>query len=145
MKNSEAIRRRIDKAKQVAEENPAEAILMLAEISYDIGIDACDERATLKAEVDQLRKFIIGNGDPANSIMARLKELEKGINNLTCGMGEDIKKIKVALLGDIDTDAQGLKEKVADNTRINKNLNRIVWAVVIIVVSELVARLLGLL
>jgi hypothetical protein len=99
----------------------------------------------LKREVDQLRKFIIGNGDPANSIMARLKELEEGIKSLSCGMGEDIKIIKKALLGDIDSETKGLKQRVADNTRINSNLNRIVWAVVLIVVGEMVARLLGLL
>jgi predicted phage-related endonuclease len=144
MKNAETIRRRIDEAKKISETDPSKAIALLAEVSYDIGIDACDERSELKREVEKLRRFIIGNGDPTNSIMARLKGLENSVDELSCSIGEDIKEIKFALLGDIKGDKKGLYDKVSDNTRINQNLNRIVWAVILIVVGELVARLLGL-
>lgn len=145
MKNAEAIRRRIDEVKKISGDDPTKALSMLAEISYDIGIEACDERHELKREVDRLRKFIIGNGDPANSIMARLKRVEESINQLSCSMGEDIKEIKLALLGDLSIHKEGLIDKVSDNTRINKNLNRVVWAIVMIVIGELVARLIGVL
>lgn len=145
MKNAEAIRRRIDEVKEMTDDDQAKALSMLAEISYDIGIDACDERAALKREVDKLRQFIIGNGDPANSIMSRLRGVEESINELMCDLGKDVKDIKEALLGDMKGDKKGIKDRVADNTRITQNLNRIVWAVVLIVVGELVARLIGLL
>lgn len=144
MKNAEAIRRRIDEVKEMSGVDSKQALSLLADISYDIGIDACDERAELKREVDQLRKFIIGNGDPANSIMARLKSLEEGMNKITCDIGKDVREIKEALLGNIADEKPGLKGQVKDNTRITQNLNRVVWAVVLIVIGELLARLFGL-
>ena len=58
MRNAEAIKRRLEAAKHIGDQK--EALNTLADITFDIGISACEERSKLQKEIDNLRKIISG-------------------------------------------------------------------------------------
>lgn len=139
MKNNAAIKRQLEEIKKMDDWHAA--LTALADIQYDIGMDACSERKDLRDEIEVLRKVIIGNGDPTNSIVTRITDVEKCMGTI----GEDIKEIKDALLGDLKTGKKGLMDRVSDNEKVNANMVKVVWIIVGVAITQVIATLLGLL
>jgi hypothetical protein len=139
MKNAETIRKRLDEIKEMDDWH--KALSSLADIQYEIGMDACSERHELQKEIENLRRVIIGNGDPSNSLVARLSDVEKCMGEI----GNDIKEIKTALVGDMDNDSPGIKGRVRDCEKFADMGKKIIWAVVLTTLAQVVATILGLL
>lgn len=140
MKNSEAIKRRLEKAKKI--EDTHLAISTLADIQYDMGMGACEERTALRKEIDGLRKAISGNGDPESSILSRLHSVE----NFMGDVSSDVKDIKDALLGTLDDGEMtgGFISRLRECEKLNKELRKLFWIVVGVLVAQLGASLFGL-
>ena len=141
MRNAEAIKRRLEAAKHIGDQK--EALNTLADITFDIGISACEERAKLQNEIDNLRRIISGNGDIEHSLISRVSEMERCVST----MGEDITKIKNALLGDIGDDDKytgGIMGKINDLKDFKSGVTKIMWAIILAAVSQIVVAILGL-
>lgn len=138
MKNAESIRKRLDEVKQM--KSYTEALTALADIQYDIGMDACHERTELREDVKRLRVIIMGNGDPEHSLMNRLTQVESCVD----GSKDDLTIIKDALIGKLDG-KKGLLDRMENTEKINANMIKLMWVVVSVVVAEIVALILGLL
>lgn len=142
MKNSESIRKRLDAIKGI--DDPHEALSALADISFEIGMSACAERKQLQEEVRELRRKIVGNGNPANSIVSRLGSVEKSMENID----EKVSRIDKALLGDLENPASqemSVLARLLNCEKINGNMVRLMWIIIGVVVVEIIATLLGLL
>lgn len=138
MKNAESIRKRLNEVKNM--KSYTEALTALADIQYDIGMDACHEREELRLDVEKLRAVIMGNGDPEHSMMNRLTNVEKSVNE----SGSDLSDIRDAILGKIDG-RKGLLDRMESAEKVNASMIKLMWLVVGVVVTEIVALILGLL
>jgi hypothetical protein len=139
MRNADAIRRRLNEVKQI--KDPQVALNTLADIQFEIGISACEERAKLQNEIDNLRRIITGNGSPEHSLMARMNGMEKCVSDLA----SDMKIVKDALLGNLDSGdiSGGILGKIKDAEKMDKNITRAMWIIIAAVLAQLVATLLG--
>ena len=141
MRNAEAIKRRLEAAKHIGDQK--EALNTLADITFDIGISACEERKKLQAEIDNLRKIIVGNGDFEHSLLARVGGMEKCVDS----MGETLEEIKRALLGGIGDDKNytgGIMGKINDLKDFKSNVTKIMWAIILAALAQIVTTILGL-
>jgi hypothetical protein len=136
MKNATVIRRRLEEIKEMTDVH--QAISALADIQYDIGVSACGERQKLQKEVENLRRLIIGNGDPSQSIVMRLLKVESDVGEVKAKVDE----IHTEILGDLEKDKKGLVSRVRDCERVNANLIKVVWIVVGVAVTETLGVLL---
>lgn len=163
MRNAEQIRKRLDEVKKM--KSYTEALNTLADIQYEIGMDACHERRELRAEVERLRIIILGNGKPEGSLLNRVSDIEGCVSDFTDVSGGDIKEIKEALLGTFDK--KGLVEQIRadkaellEQTKADKVelLNRIKplqelkddvkkgkWVIYGIIIAEVIALIIRLL
>jgi len=139
MKNGDSIKRRLEEVKEM--DDYKNALSALADIQYDIGMSACAERSELRKELESLRRVISGNGHPTDSVLARLSGVEKSIKL----MGDDVTDIKKALLGDLDEQTKGIKERIRDCEKANANIQKFFWIVASLVAAQVVATLWGLL
>lgn len=137
MRNAEQIRKRLDDIKQM--KSYTEALTALADVQYEIGIEACHERAELKKEVDRLRAIILGNGDPEHSLMNRMSLLEAHFEDIK----NDVIIIKDAIIGDLKG-KKGLLDRMEESEKINANLVKLMWIIVGVVVSAIVTMIIGL-
>ena len=98
--------------------------------------------------MSEINKALIGNGDPTNSIVARLKRIEDNYSE----MNESVNAMKKLLIGDLDS----RKNSVADaldnmNERIERlersmlNINKVVWIVATALIGEIVLAIIRLL
>ena len=138
MKNADSIKRRLEEIKNM--EDQKAALSALADIQYDIGISACEERTQLRKQVEELRAVLVGNGDPANSVLARLGGVEFEMSEI----GKGIKEIKELLQGGLKSGDSGLIDRVRQNEKCSKNINRVLWLILTIVVGVLVETVLRL-
>jgi len=141
MRNAEVIHKRLDAIKQM--KSYTEALTALADIQYDIGMEACSERVALRKEVETLRTIILGNGHPEDSLLSRLKSVEDCIGDFTSTTKSDITIIKNALIGTIDG-KKGIIDRLEQTEKMNANITKIVWLIVTVVIGEFLARLIGL-
>jgi hypothetical protein len=142
MRNAESIKKRLDDAKAL--KSYTEALAALADIQFDIGVDACNERSELRDQIRVLRERLFGNGNPDKSIVSRLKLVEDTIEEFTRDTKSDIHLIKTALIGDVDG-KKGLLDRMETSERLNANLIKVMWIAVSIIIAELIANLMGLL
>jgi hypothetical protein len=139
MRNAEQIRKRLDEVKSM--KSYTEALSTLADIQYDIGMDACHERHILQTEVTKLRALIVGNGDPENSVVSRLRNMEDCVETF----GDKIDKISDALLGTMDGE-KGLFYRIGDIEDMKDEINKGKWIIIAVVLGEVaiaIIRLLG--
>jgi hypothetical protein len=119
-----------------------EALCSLADIQFEIGIGACEERSKLQKEIDNLRKIISGNGDPDHSLMSRMSGMEKCVSEV----GKDMTIIKNALLGSLEDGdiTGGILGRIKDAEKVNSNITRIMWIILGAAVAQIVATILGI-
>ena len=141
MRNADAIRRRLDAIKQMKDKDAA--FNALVDVEFEIGISACEERKKLQEQISNLKKIICGNGDYDHSLQARVSSMEKTVDN----MDETMDKVLKALVGDIE-DGQdntgGMTGKLNELSDYKKNINKIVWAIVLATLAQIVNTIIGL-
>jgi len=142
MRNAESIKKRLENVKLM--KSYTEALCALADIQYEIGVDACAERSELREQIRVLKNKLFGNGDPDKSIVARLKYLEDSIEKFTRETKTDIEIIKSGLIGDLDG-KKGLLDRMETAEKLNANLIKVMWIAISVIVAELAANLLGIL
>ena len=118
----------------------------------DLADESCgyreQESEAICKSVREINKALIGNGDPTNSIVARLKRIEDNYSE----MNESVNAMKKLLIGDLDS----RKNSVADaldnmNERIERlersmlNINKVVWIVATALIGEIVLAIIRLL
>lgn len=148
MRNKFLVQKRIDSIK--SEPDLKKAIEELADLTFEIGDDACSERTEIKASVEKIRQTLLGNGDPANSIITKLEKVGECNNNLL----RDVTLMKALLIGDISQgdDATGFRERLKDVenkvdsvdkevAKINSNLSRLNWILISAVIAQILAAL----
>ena len=135
MKNAEAIRKRLDDVKNM--KSYTEALAVLADIQYEIGMEACREREALRTEIKELRKIILGNGDPQHSLLNRMKVFEEQFVKTA----ENVEKIKVAIIGGLEGE-KGLCEKVNELAKTQALHSKVWWAIAAVVIGQLAAAVL---
>lgn len=138
MRNAESIRKQLNEVKN--KKSYTEALIALADIQYDISMDACHEREELRRDVEKLRALITGNGDPEHSMMNRLTNVEKCVNE----SGSDLSDIRDAILGKIDG-KKGLLDRMESAEKVDASMMKLMWIIVSVIVTEIVALILGLL
>ena len=152
MRNAEQIRKRLDEVKKM--KSYTEALNALADIQYEIGMDACHERKELRAEVERLRIIILGNGKPEGSLLNRVSDIEGCVSEFTGVSGGDIKEIKEALLGTFDkkglveqirTDKVDLLNKIKPLQELKDDIKNGKWVIYGIIIAEVIALLIRLL
>lgn len=141
MKNAEAIRRRLDEVKKMT--SYTEALKALADIQYDIGVEACNERKLLREEVEKLRSIILGNGNQDKSLLHRIGVLERCVNENSESTNKSLEKIENALLG--SDQQEGIYEKIRSIEKMKANIDRVMWVIISAVIGQLILILIGIL
>jgi hypothetical protein len=145
MNNADAIKERLEKVKDM--KSYTEAICALADTQYEIGIDACRERKKLQerqGEIQQdlrlLKVVVLGNGNPNESIVARLTNVEKILNEKVVNRVDEL----IGLLQGKEGEA-GFCERVRDLEKARNNINKLAWAILLVFIGEIVMRIIGIL
>ena len=126
MRNAEAIRRRLDEIKKMS--SYTEALVALSDVTFDIGMEACSERAQLRRDVEAMRKVLEGNGDPSHSIVHRLASVEEAVESVA----KNVQEIKDKLIGTLEKGGTIARcnerfEKLED---LHKDIKKVIWFVV---------------
>lgn len=132
MKSKERIQRRIAVIK--AMDDPLEAIRELADLTYEIGEEACVEREQIRELTSQNRKALMGNGSQENSIIYRLGETVKCQTEMMATLAS----IQKSLIGDIDhPDTESIVSRLRDVERVIGNINKVAWMVASVFLTQL--------
>lgn len=132
MKNRERVQRRINEIKAMT--NPLDAIKELADLTMELGEDACAERQAIQELTRQNRVILMGNGKQEDSIIYKLGETIKS----QVVMMETLTSIQKHLIGDIkDPEASSLASRLRDVERVIDNINKLTWIVIGVFVTQL--------
>ena len=144
MKNAEAIRKKLDEVKKM--KSYTDALTTLADIQYEIGIDACHERNEQSREIEKLRediimlrRIILGDGKPEDSVLSRIARVETCTNEIQ----DTLKTIEENLKGGYDT--EGLIEQLRTLKKMGDNIKKLTWIIVSIFIGEVILALIGIL
>lgn len=145
MNNKEQIRKTFDEIKSLSD--PMEAIKMLVDSSYDMGIEACGERQSITRRVDFLTKelgevktILCGNGDPSHALIARMDRMEKTMDEVK----KSTDKIEESVSGNLNSTKPPLNQRMDNVEKITNNATKIVWTIVGFLIVEFLARIFGL-
>jgi hypothetical protein len=135
---------------QIKTENDlVKAVHMMADLGYGMVVSRKRQDEELACEIKSLQKVILGNGDPTNSIVAKLdahskesKSQSEALQRLT----KDVNEVKLLLIGDVTKGPknESLLDMVQHATKTSQAATRVVWLIVGVIVAELVMKLLGL-
>jgi hypothetical protein len=137
MRNKASIRKRLNEVRGMTDTN--KALSVLADIQYEIGLDACAERTELRKEVNRLRVVVMGNGDPSHSIITRLSAVEVCMGELS----KDMKEIKAALLGDVKGKG-GILQRLKDVEDVVFDMVKFKWIIIGLIAAQVVSVIVGL-
>lgn len=140
MKIQKAIERRLESLEGLPNEKRYKA---LGSIILDVGLDACQERTDLGRDLRKLRALVIGNGDPENSVMARLGRLETESGKTY----KTVNRIRETLLGDLDEGEEptGIMYRLCELEKLRKDIRRFTWLIVSALAGEVVFTIIRLL
>ena len=141
MKNADIIRKRLDSIK--GEGDLSLALSELADIEFEIGLDACKERKLIREHIKDLRVVLLGNGNPSNSLMVRLEKVEDCVSSFTIETKSDIEEINNAING--KGDEPGILERLRVNQKFNNDLVKLKWMVLAMILAEIINVIKGLL
>ena len=137
MKNADEIRRRLDGIKEM--KSYTGAVIALADVTFEIGIDACHERHVLQDEITKLHVLILGNGDPEKSVINRLLKVEERMDEV-CVKLDDISE---ALLGTMHGE-KGLLYKINDIEDMSKGFKKAMWIAVSVIIGQIIIAFINL-
>jgi hypothetical protein len=136
MKQSASIKRRIEIIKKM--DDPVKALHELADLTFEIGEDACHEREEIRALTVQTRLALMGNGDPANSVVGRLSSLEDKFVPLA----KDICEIKLLLTGGLTSKEPSLKQRMDGFEEYVKESKKMQWYILSAILGYIVYQVL---
>lgn len=133
MKTKARIQRRITLIK--AMEDPLKAIHELADLTFEIGEEACSERDEIRTLTEDNRKALMGNGNQEHSIIYRLGETVKS----QAEMMKTLTSIQKSLVGDIENpDSDSLIYRLRSVERVIANINKLTWLIVSVFLTQIV-------
>ena len=140
MKNAEALRRRLDEIEKMT--SYTEALVALSTITFDIGMDAYEERTIIRRDVERIRKIIEGNGDHTHSVVYRLACVETSLAEVAesvAKVAKNVQAITDKLIGSLEEEGYIAKSesrfKTLEETRTT--INRVVWIVAGVVITQI--------
>ena len=148
MQDRAIIKESVEKIKKI--KDPLQAISELADLTFYIGTDACNERRQLGKQIEGLRLVLSGNGDPSKSLLAKVEIM----NDCFSKMERDLSIIKNVLIGSMDAVGthggiiqrlEELETKVEhEDTEIKEikgGMTKVMWVVVLAVLGQILAGL----
>lgn len=140
MNDEKRILKQVEGIKQITE--PLKAISELADLTYSIGLDACEERVEIRGDVAKLQTVMVGNGAPDKSLISKIDRVQSCYDSIA----EDIREIKILLMGDMkDASTKGMKGRLIDAEKQAKktaaNLDKLMWVVMFAVVAQILASI----
>lgn len=136
MKSKVRVQRKIEVIKKMTD--PLEALSELADLLFEIGEEACQEREEIMALTQQNRLALMGNGNPGNSILGRLTELEKQVTPLA----KDICEIKNLLTGGLTSKEPSFKQRMDDFDQHVERSEKLLWAILTSITGYIVYQVL---
>ena len=136
MKSRTRIQRRIEVIKEMTD--PLLALHELADLTFEIGEEACAERGEIRELTVKNRLAIIGNGDPTHSLVGRLLSVEKKVDLFTC----DIKEIKELLIGGVSQRELSLKQRMDKFEDYVQRSEKLQWFTVTAIIGYIIAQVL---
>jgi len=126
-----------------SEDNVTKALHMMADLVYGMVISHKRHDEELHNEIKALQKVVLGNGDPAGSLVTRVAALNEKLTHID----DDTTEIKFLLIGDVrkGADNESLLDRIQHAQKTSQTAAKIVWIVLTIVIGEIVVRLFGLL
>lgn len=133
MKNRDRIQRRMSEIKSMADQLPA--IKELADLTFEMGEDACEERKGLRELTQQNRFILVGNGHQEDSIIYKLGQTVVA----QAEMMKTLTSIQKSLVGDIETpEAESIISRLRDVERVIANINKLTWLIVSVFLTQIV-------
>ena len=122
------------------EEDPKKSIRMLAEVLKSIWENSSEEYKSIQANIETLRRIIMGNGQPSRGMLSRLERLEESNKKMSC----DMEVIKALLIGDASkgADNESILDKVQHTQKLANGAVKLSWMVLAVVIGQIVAALL---
>jgi hypothetical protein len=136
MKQSASIKRRIEIIKKM--DDPVKALHELADLTFEIGEDACHEREEIRALTMQNRLALMGNGNPANSVLGRLIALEDKVSPLA----KDICEIKTLFTGSLTSNQPSLRQRMDNFEEYVKESKKMQWYILSAILGYIVYQVL---
>ena len=136
MKSKLRVQRKIEAIKKMTD--PLKALSELADLTYEIGEEACEEREEIRSLTMQTRMALMGNGDPANSVIGRLITLEDKVSPLA----KDICEIKNMFIGSLTSSQPSLKQRMDDFEKHVQRSEKMLWAILTSIAGYIVYQVL---
>ena len=138
MKDKDRVNQVIDDIKST--EDPREAIKKLADLTREIGLEACRERETIRSLTEKNRLALIGDGNPEHSVLGRLVSVEKKVDIFT----KDICDIKDLLVGGLThSNNPSLKSRIEKFEDYAKRSEKIQWLILSAIIGYVVYQILA--
>jgi hypothetical protein len=117
---------------------PLEALRELADLTFEIGEDACREREEIRELTIQNRLALMGNGNPANSVLGRLIALEDKVSPLA----KDICEIKTLFTGSLTSSQPSLRQRMDNFEEYVKESKKMQWYILSAIIGYIVYQVL---
>jgi archaellum component FlaC len=123
------------------------AVATIADLSDESFAELEERNLRMEADLASIKKILIGNGDPTNSLVARLTRIEEDSNKFSSTLQE----IRTYLVGDLTTKKDSICDKIDSiEDRLVKvessmsSINKVVWIAITAVIGEIVLTILRL-
>mgnify|MGYP005822884633 CR=1 FL=1 len=127
--------------------DPMVAVATIADLSDESFAELEERNLRMEADLASIKKILIGNGDPTNSLVARLTRIEEDSNKFSSTLQE----IRTYLVGDLTTKKDSICDKIDSiEDRLVKvessmsSINKVVWIAITAVIGEIVLTILRL-
>ena len=132
MKSKERVKRRIAAIKAMTD--PKKAIEELADLTYEIGEDACQEREEIRSLTEKNRIILMGNGNQEDSILYILGQTVIAQKS----MMEKLDSIEDRLIGDLEKpDQSSVISRLCNVERVIANITKLSWMIIGVFVTQL--------
>lgn len=123
------------------EKTASKAIKLITDISEETENSNARAIATISNGVKEVKKMLNGNGDPAHGVLGRIETIEKDLAESKC----NVEEIKTAIIGEVaGTTDKSLSARITHLENSMGIVSKISWAIIALILAELVARILKL-
>jgi hypothetical protein len=136
MKSKSRVQRRIELIKEMTD--PIKALHELADLTFEIGEEACEERKEIRMLTEKNRLALIGNGNPETSLVGRLLSVENKVDLFAC----DIREIKELLIGGVSQRELSLKARMDKFEDYVARSEKLQWFTLTAIVSYVIYQVL---
>lgn len=136
MKSKERVTRKIEAIKNMGD--PMSALKELADLTFEMGEEACVERKEIGELTEKNRLALIGNGNPTASLVGRMSSVENKVDLFAC----DIKEIKDLLVGGVNQRDISLKARMDKFDDYVKRAEKLQWFTITAIVGYVITQIL---